>query len=93
MSKIAGDESNFKLYFKDLGPQVGWTTVRLFLIYFLKHVVHVFLYIYNIFDISKVFLTEYAGPLFIYLIFYMRPAFIYSGFSRFQLSKYDKAVQ
>ncbi len=41
----------------------------------------------------KVFLTEYAGPLFIYLIFYMRPTFIYSGFSRFQLAKYDRAVQ
>jgi very-long-chain enoyl-CoA reductase len=39
-----------KLYFKDLGPQVGWTTV---------------------------FLTEYAGPLFIYLLFYSRPAIIY----------------
>lgn len=39
-----------KLYFKDLGPQVGWTTV---------------------------FLTEYAGPLFIYLLFYARPACIY----------------
>ncbi|KAL4237174.1 hypothetical protein ACF0H5_005554 [Mactra antiquata] len=38
------------LYFKDLGPQVGWTTV---------------------------FLTEYAGPLVIYLIFYARPALIY----------------
>jgi len=39
-----------RLYFKDLGPQVGWTTV---------------------------FLTEYAGPLVIYLIFYTRPALIY----------------
>lgn len=38
------------LYFKDLGPQVGWTTV---------------------------FLTEYAGPLVIYLIFYIRPSIIY----------------
>lgn len=44
------DGNALKLYFKDLGPQVGWTTV---------------------------FLTEYAGPLFIYLIFYFRPAFIY----------------
>ncbi|XP_005107475.1 very-long-chain enoyl-CoA reductase [Aplysia californica] len=41
-----------KLYFKDLGPQVGWTTV---------------------------FLTEYAGPLVIYLIFYSRPSLIYGA--------------
>ncbi|CAF0718060.1 unnamed protein product [Brachionus calyciflorus] len=47
--KVSG---NVKLYFKDLGPQVGWTTV---------------------------FLTEYAGPLVIYLIFYLRPAFIYGS--------------
>ncbi|GAB1597617.1 very-long-chain enoyl-CoA reductase-like [Argonauta hians] len=38
------------LYFKDLGPQIGWTTV---------------------------FLTEYAGPIFIYMFFYIRPGFIY----------------
>ena len=38
------------LYFKDLGPQVAWTTV---------------------------FLAEYAGPLFIYLLFYIRPSCIY----------------
>jgi len=44
------DSDTIKLYFKDLGPQVGWTTV---------------------------FLTEYAGPLFIYLLFYYRPTFIY----------------
>lgn len=46
----SNDSKNLKLYFKDLGPQVGWSTV---------------------------FLTEYAGPLVIYLIFYLRPIFIY----------------
>eukprot|EP01137_Pigoraptor_chileana_P029414 Opistho-2@14629 len=38
------------LYFKDLGPQIGWATV---------------------------FLAEYAGPLFVYLLFAARPALIY----------------
>ena len=38
------------LYFKDLGPQVGWITV---------------------------FLCEYSGPLFIFPLFYVRPALIY----------------
>lgn len=42
--------STLKIFFKDLGPQVGWATV---------------------------FLTEYAGPLVIYLIFYLRPSIIY----------------
>lgn len=45
-----GLRNGSKLYYKDLGPQVGWTTV---------------------------FLTEYFGPLVIYLIFYARPGFIY----------------
>ncbi|XP_046848583.1 probable very-long-chain enoyl-CoA reductase art-1 [Xenia sp. Carnegie-2017] len=40
------------LYFKDLGPQIGWSTV---------------------------FLTEYAGPLFVYLLFVPRPALIYGA--------------
>ncbi|KAK6188708.1 hypothetical protein SNE40_004834 [Patella caerulea] len=46
----AGVSFNGELYFKDLGPQVGWTTV---------------------------FLTEYAGPLVVYLLFYIRPSCIY----------------
>lgn len=39
-----------QLYFKDLGPQIGWSTV---------------------------FLCEYAGPLFCYMITYFRPAILY----------------
>lgn len=41
-----------ELYFKDLGPQIGWSTV---------------------------FLCEYAGPLFCYMINYLRPSFIYGA--------------
>jgi len=41
-----------KIYFKDLGPQISWTTV---------------------------FLAEYMGPLLIYLLFYIRPSFIYGS--------------
>lgn len=55
------DGASLKLYFKDLGPQVGWTTV---------------------------FLTEYAGPLVIYLLFYTRPSFIYGN----KPAKYHDAV-
>ena len=40
------------LYFKDLGPQVAWSTV---------------------------FYCEYAGPLFVYLLFYFRLPFIYGA--------------
>ncbi|XP_014037273.1 very-long-chain enoyl-CoA reductase isoform X2 [Salmo salar] len=39
------------MYFRDLGPQIGWTMV---------------------------FLAEYIGPLFIYLLFYFRVPHIYS---------------
>lgn len=52
-----------ELYFKDLGPQIGWSTV---------------------------FLCEYAGPLFCYLITYFRPAILYG--SQAQNSKYYYAV-
>lgn len=43
-----------ELYFKDLGPQIGWSTV---------------------------FLCEYAGPLFCYMITYWRPYIFYGSAS------------
>lgn len=48
-----------KLYVKDLGPQIGWSTV---------------------------FLAEYAGPLFVYLIFYNRPSILYGDTSNNPIS-------
>jgi len=42
--------SGSKLFVKDLGPQIGWSTV---------------------------FLAEYAGPVFVYLLFYGRPWVFY----------------
>ena len=48
------------LYFKDRGPQIGWTTV---------------------------FLTEYAGPLFVYLWVYTRPWIFYGDAAS------DKAIK
>lgn len=48
--KDIGINHKDKLCFKDLGPQIGWTTV---------------------------FLCEYAGPLFVYSLFYTRPAIFY----------------
>ncbi|XP_050525217.1 probable very-long-chain enoyl-CoA reductase art-1 [Daktulosphaira vitifoliae] len=49
-AKDLGLKNGSKLYIKDLGPQIGWSTV---------------------------FMAEYAGPLFVYLIFYARPNLIY----------------
>jgi len=54
-------ENAARLYFKDLGPQIGWKTV---------------------------FLTEYAGPFFIYLIFYARPSLIYGKASSITIHRY-----
>ncbi|XKL67534.1 hypothetical protein PGB90_003025 [Kerria lacca] len=50
--KSLGLKNGSKLYVKDLGPQIGWSTV---------------------------FLCEYAGPLFSYLLFYLRPSLIYGA--------------
>lgn len=47
------------LYFKDLGPQLGWSTV---------------------------FYCEYTGPLVLYLLFYIRPSFVYGAQYSFQPS-------
>lgn len=52
-----------KLYFKDLGPQIGWKTV---------------------------FLTEYAGPLAVYLWLYQRPWIFYGDLPT---AKFDSVVQ
>ncbi|KAJ8376091.1 hypothetical protein SKAU_G00066710 [Synaphobranchus kaupii] len=49
------------MYFKDLGPQLGWTMV---------------------------FLAEYFGPLFIYLLFYFRVPYIYRHKYAFTSSPY-----
>jgi len=51
LSDLNVDKSG-KIYLKDLGPQIGWSTV---------------------------FMAEYAGPLLIYLLFYIRPSFIYGS--------------
>lgn len=50
LSEIEQLNKSNELYFKDLGPQIAWSTV---------------------------FLTEYAGPLFCYMITYLRPAIFY----------------
>jgi len=50
-----GLDDNAILYFKDLGPQIGWKTV---------------------------FLAEYAGPLVLYALFYLRPAIVYGTEAR-----------
>lgn len=51
------------LYLKDLGPQIGWSTV---------------------------FLAEYAGPLFCYLITFMRPYVIYGRMADLPMSYVSK---
>lgn len=63
LSKIDNLSSGI-LFFKDLGPQIAWSTV---------------------------FLCEYAGPLFCYLIFYFRPAIFYGP--KAASANYHYAVQ
>jgi len=55
-----GLKNGSKLYVKDLGPQIGWSTV---------------------------FMAEYAGPLFVYLIFYARPSLIYGAAANQKMSQ------
>ena len=43
----------------------------------LKYLVINFQSFYNI--LLQVFLTEYAGPLILYLVFYLRPAIVYGS--------------
>uniref|UniRef100_A0A8D8W7A1 very-long-chain enoyl-CoA reductase n=2 Tax=Cacopsylla melanoneura TaxID=428564 RepID=A0A8D8W7A1_9HEMI len=50
--KSLGLKNGDTVYIKDLGPQIGWSTV---------------------------FMAEYAGPLFVYLIFYYRPWIFYGS--------------
>lgn len=64
------------LFFRDLGAQISWVTVSpdpspglcLQPPWVAPHLVS---------GHPQVFLTEYAGPLFIYLLFYFRVPFIY----------------
>ncbi|XP_056440260.1 very-long-chain enoyl-CoA reductase-like [Gadus chalcogrammus] len=60
------------MYFRDLGPQLGWTMVERPRSQecFIGLVMCVTLF-------SQVFLAEYMGPLFTYLMFYFRLPFIY----------------
>jgi len=52
VSNLNSTNATVQLYFRDLGPQIGWKTV---------------------------FLFEYAGPFFVYPLFYLRPSFIYGA--------------
>lgn len=60
-----GLKNGSKLYIKDLGPQIGWSTV---------------------------FMAEYAGPLFVYLLFYARPSFIYGAAANEPVSQVSQYV-
>lgn len=62
---ILGLKNGSKIYVKDLGPQIGWSTV---------------------------FMAEYAGPLFVYLIFYARPSLIYGEAANQKMSRVAEYV-
>lgn len=64
------------LYFRDLGPQLGWTMVRVICKNVtLDHIKHT---IFKNITALQVFLAEYMGPLLIYLLFYVRVPYIYN---------------
>jgi len=63
--KDLGLKNGSKLYIKDLGPQIGWSTV---------------------------FMAEYAGPLFVYLLFYARPSLIYGAAANEPMSRVSQVA-
>jgi very-long-chain enoyl-CoA reductase len=52
ISELNLPAKNAQLFFRDLGPQIGWKTV---------------------------FLFEYAGPMLLYPLFYLRPSLVYGA--------------
>lgn len=78
------------LYFRDLGAQISWVTVSGISVLLKKALPCEFLLpFYILFLFCQVFLTEYAGPLLIYLMFYFRVPFIYGSRYDFTSSKYS----
>lgn len=63
------------LYFRDLGPQLGWTMVSDLQNVTLDSIKHT---IFKNITALQVFLAEYMGPLLIYLLFYVRVPYIYN---------------
>lgn len=63
------------LYFRDLGPQLGWTMVSDLQNVTLDSIKHT---IFKNITAVQVFLAEYMGPLLIYLLFYVRVPYIYN---------------
>lgn len=65
------------LYFRDLGAQISWVTVSRDSTPATAFPCRPATRVLHLAPRLQVFLTEYAGPLFIYLLFYFRVPFIY----------------